>query len=278
MGYEIEEIRAVEAKKSTQATSSASATEKKSAKGGELDAGKSTVKGDCDYFDGRSVITDADTVVDIASIMNDKKASNMKPEALAAALKEKGYDVTVVKMGNRKAVQFKNGDYFVDSDGDGNLGTKDQNFQNALGKVEQNFGINLTELKESKYTRYHKYSEIGKGTNASSDVHSVDSADSAQSVNSLNSLNSLDRQNSLKGQDGDIQKIFSNLDSEMAARGYNGEKKSSDLWQEGKLSSVLQQLGISEPSLPDPSEAAVQRGLNLFGAAFDIAEQNEETL
>lgn len=284
MGYEIEEIQAVEARKATKTTSSASTTEKtekKTAKGGELDAGKSTVKGECDYFDGMSVITDADTVVDIATIMNDKKASNMKPEALAAALKEKGYDVTVVKMGNRKAVQFKNGDYFVDSDGDGNLGTKDQNFQNALGQVEKNFGVNLTALKESQYTRYHKYSEIGKGKEASKNITAVDGSDGVNSQNSVNSVNSQNSQNSLdslKGQDGDIQKIFSNLDREMAARGYNGGKTSTELWQEGKLSSVLQQLGISEPSLPDPSEAAVQRGLNLFGAAFDIAEQNEEAL
>ncbi len=281
MGYEIEEIQEVRAKRNTQANSSVSTTEKKSAKGGEMDAGKSTAKGDCDYFDGMSVITDADTVVDIATIMNDKKASNMKPEALAAALKEKGYDVTVVKMGNRKAVQFKNGDYFVDSDGDGNLGTKDQNFQNALGQVEKNFGVNLTSLKESQYTKYHKYSEIGKGKEASKNITAVDGTDgvnSQNSVNSMNSQNSLDSQNSLKGQDGDIQKIFSNLDRDMAAKGYNGGKTSTELWQEGKLSSVLQQLGISEPSLPDPSEAAVQKGLNLFGAAFDIAEQNEEVL
>ncbi len=266
MGDEIKEVKAVEEKKTTQAASPAAPAEKqKTEEAGqatgsgttrELDPGKSTVKGDTDYFDGKSVITDADTVIDISTIMKEHNASNMKPEQLAQYLKEKGYDVTIVKMGNRSAVQFKNGDYFVDSDGDGNLGTKDQNFQSALSTVEQKFGIDLSELKSAKALQvYHG------GSGGGADAAGL---------------------NGLGGQYGDLTKIFSQLDREMAARGYNGEKKSYDLWQEGKLPPVLQELGISVPPLPDPSEAAagagVQKGLNLFGAAFSIAEKNEEML
>jgi hypothetical protein len=283
MGHEIDEIRALEARKTTGTDASASRVEKKSSKSGELDQGKSTVKGDTDYFDGMSEITDADTVVDIATIMNEQKASNMKPERLAACLREKGYDVKVVKMGNRYAVQFKNGDYFVDSDGDGNLGTKDQNFQSALGKVEQNFGVNLNDLKTSQYTKYHKYSEIGKGKKASTDVHEVTGNTSTGVTGNvgmagMDRVDSQNMVNGLKGQNGDLAKVFSVLDGDMASRGYKGEKDSATLWQEGRLSSELQKLGIAEPDLPDPSEEAVQKGLNLFGAAFSIAEQNEEAL
>jgi len=282
MGHEIEEVKAVEARKATQPAAAPNAAPARPA-GGELDAGKSTVKGQTDYFDGKSVITDADTVVDIATIMSDKKASNMKPETLAAALREKGYEVEVVKMGNRKAVKFKNGDYFVDSDGDGNLGTKDQNFQNALGMVEKNFGVNLTALKESKYTAYHKYSEIGKDGTTASDVtgsNRVDAVNNLMPMNGINRLNAGEEGGEKLGEisGSDIGKVLSQLDGEMAARGYKGDMKASDLWQEGKLSPILQQLGISQPSLPEPGEFAVQKGLNLFGAAFAVAVMRENAL
>ncbi len=235
------------------------------ARTGELDPGKSTVKGTTDYFDGKSVITDADTVIDIAKIMDECKASNMKPETLAAELKERGYDVEVVKMGNRKAVQFKNGDYFVDSDGDGNLGTKDQNFQNALTSVEQKFGVNLSDLKSSKYTQIHK----GGGKK-------VDGLDGVLGLDGLNGLNGLD------GQKAQLDRIFAQLDVEMAAKGYDGAEKSEDLWKNRQLSPVLQQLEIPEPALPQPSSLGLAggllAGLNLFGAAYNVAQQREAAL
>ena len=104
---DITSLKAIEAAKLGQApaTAGAGATTTAAANraaGGELDAGKSTVKGSVDYFNGKSVITDADTVIDIAKIMDESKASNMSPEKMAAKLKEKGYDVQVVKIGNRR--------------------------------------------------------------------------------------------------------------------------------------------------------------------------------
>ncbi len=247
------------------------------AAGGELDAGKSTVKGTTDYFNGKSVITDADTAIDIAKIMDESKASNMSPEKMAAKLREKGYDVQVVKMGNRKAVQFKNGDFFYDSDGDGNLGTKDQNFQEALGAIEQKFGVNLHDLKTSKYTAYHKYSEIGKGKDATGKVTAVtDAGDGTPGVDTtLGAYNLMNQFNQGQGAGPNLTKVFANLDTELASHGYSGQT-AEELWQDGQLSSVLSQFGISEPKLPDTSmNFSMQSSLNLFGAAFGVATNRQ---
>jgi hypothetical protein len=249
------------------------------AAGGELDAGKSTVKGTTDYFNGKSVITDADTAIDIAKIMDESKASNMSPEKMAAKLREKGYDVQVVKMGNRKAVQFKNGDFFYDSDGDGNLGTKDQNFQEALGAVEQKFGVNLHDLKTSKYTAYHKYSEIGKGKDATGKVTAVTDAGGTEGTSaadtSLGAYNLMNQFNQTAGTGQNLTKVFANLDAELASHGYSGQT-AEELWQDGQLSGVLQQFGIAEPKLPDTSmNFPMQSSLNLFGAAFGVATNRQ---
>ena len=227
---------------------------------GELDPGKSTVEGDTDYFDGQSVITDADTVIDIASVMVEERDENMGPEKMARCLQEKGYDVKVVKVGGRPAVQFKNGDYFVDSNGDGNLGTKDQNFQHALSAVEQKFGINLSALKASKYTKVYN-------------GHRKDSSDllGVEGLEALGLASSLSR---------DLPKVFSQLDAQMASRGYQGDRTSQDLWEKGELSPVLGQLGIREPDLPNPSATSsgvgMQKALDLFGAAYHVARNREE--
>ncbi len=279
---DITSLKALEAAKAGQApggaapaaTTTAAANR---AAGGELDPGKSTVKGSVDYFNGRSVITDADTVIDIAKIMDESKASNMSPERMAAKLKEKGYDVQVVKIGNRKAVQFKNGDFFVDSDGDGNLGTKDQNFQEALGMVEQKFGVNLNDLKTSKYTAYHKYSEIGKGKDATGKVTAVDGAEGAAAANELGLYNMMNRlaQEDPSAQAQGLNSVFARLDVELAARGYNGGA-AADLWQEGRLTEVLADLGIPEPRLPDASAALnIDKSLNLFGAALGVVTSRQ---
>ncbi|GEM_PF-2770557 len=282
---DITSLKAVEAAKSGQApgTAGAGATTTAAANraaGGELDAGKSTVKGSVDYFNGKSVITDADTVIDIAKVMDESKASNMTPEKMAAKLKEKGYDVQVVKVGNRKAVQFKNGDLFVDSDGDGNLGTKDQNFQEALGMVEQKFGVNLHDLKTSKYTAYHKYSEIGKGKDATGKITQVDGTESAAAANELGLFNLMNRfaQEDPAAETQGLGGVFAKLDVEMAARGFSGGQ-AADLWQEGRLSEVLADLGIPEPKLPDSSSAVnMQKGLNLFGAAMGVATNRQASV
>ena len=286
MSSEIAALRGVEATRTGQtsgvagAPASTTAASNRAA-GGELDPGKSTVAGKTDYFNGKSRITDADTVIDIAKIMDENKASNMSPEKMANELREKGYDVQVVKMGNRKAVQFKNGDFFYDSDGDGNLGTKDQNFQEALGAVEKNFGVNLHALKTSKYTAYHKYSEIGKGSDYKGKVTGVVDAGGSRSAGGADGAAGLFDMmnpygtNAVTGVDPtqgtELKKTFAQLDSEMASRGHSGES-AADLWQEGKLSSVLNNLGISEPKLPDNSMALnMQKSMNLFGAALGVA-------
>jgi len=282
---DIASLKALEAAKLGQAagTAGSGATTTAAANraaGGELDAGKSTVKGSVDYFNGKSVITDADTVIDIAKIMDENKASNMSPEKMAAELKEKGYDVQVVKIGNRKAVQFKNGDFFVDSDGDGNLGTKDQNFQEALGMVEQKFGVNLNDLKTSKYTAYHKYSEIGKGKDATGKITQVDGTEGAAAANETGLYNLMNRfaQEDPAAEAQGLGGVFAKLDVELAGRGFNGGA-AADLWQEGRLSEVLADLGIPEPKLPDSSSAAnMQKSLNLFGAALGVATSRQASV
>jgi hypothetical protein len=282
---DITSLKAIEAAKAGQTTAAAApkaatTAAASRAAGGELDPGKSTVKGSVDYFNGKSVITDADTVIDIATIMHENKASNMSPEKMAAKLREKGYEVQLVKIGNRKAVQFKNGDFFVDSDGDGNLGTKDQNFQEALGMVEQRFGVNLHALKTSKYTAYHKYSEIGKGKDATGKITALDGTESAAAANELGLFNIMNRfaQEKQAAEARGLDNVFAKLDVEMAARGFNGGP-AVDLWHEGRLSQVLADLGIPEPNLPDASSAVnMQKSLNLFGAAMGVATNRQAAM
>lgn len=255
----------------------------------ELDAGKSTVKGDTDYFDGASVITDADTAIDIAKILDENQASNMSPEKMAGLLSEKGYNVEVVKVGNREAIKFENGDFFYDSDGDGNLGTKDQNFQSALSMVEQNYGVDLSELKNSKYTAYHEYSEIGK--NKEIDIESgtvVGSFAAGEGRNlALEAMNSKSNAaaegegavDAMGNEEGEETSTETNaqldeLDDQLQAAGYRGDKSAYDMWMDGELSGVLRQYGIEEPSLPETNDA-MSDSMALFGAALCVAGARE---
>ena len=115
-----------------------------------VDAGKSTVKGAVNYAEGSkdSVMTDADTVVEIAGILGENKAK-MNPDKLAKCLNERGYEVEATTVNGKKAIRFKNGDVFVDSNGDGGLHLKEMDYMNALTKVEQRFNVNLSGVKYS---------------------------------------------------------------------------------------------------------------------------------
>ncbi|MBQ7568947.1 hypothetical protein IJT17_09100 [bacterium] len=302
-----EEQAAVAAEESA-ATAQPAAEAAPKKKSDELCEGKSTQKGDVDYFDGASVITDADAVVDIATIMVENHASNMSPEKMAGLLSEKGYNVQVIKIGNRKAVQFENGDFFYDSDGDGNLGTKDQNFQSALTMVEQNYGIDLSELKNSKYTAYHKYSEIGKNkdlSNASISVLKTFGAFEGRDLNfeaQNNGSLSLPGYGGADGEGGEIMDalaeamnaekeaeeqeeaenelteetlaILDELEDALMAAGYRGDKSAYDAWMDGELSALLAQYDIAEPALPEGSEELAD-SMALFGAALSVAAARE---
>ncbi len=272
------------------AVSNVSATAAAVRASGELQAGKGTVKGTKDYFDGQSVITDADTVVDIATIMVESKASNMSPQKMAEKLAAKGYNVEVVKIGNRYAVEFENGDFFIDSDGDGNLGTKDQNFQDALSKVEKDYGVDLSNLKNSKYTAYHKYSEIGKNKDVSGlerkHVSSYEGdPNAASSVDAMDTYNLTELFKNMAKQKREAEKaseenknnvttVLDDIDGELEMAGYNGEKTAYELWLSGELSELLANYGITEPSLPEIS--SIDGTMNLFGAALEISEQRQQ--
>lgn len=238
----------------TSSTSSTSSS-RKVEDGEELLAGKSTQKGNCDYFTGKSVITDPDTVIDIARIMDKHHASNMKPETLAGYLREEGYNVEVVKMGNRYAIQFENGDFFYDSDGDGNLGTKDVNMQLALTMVEQQYGVDLTALKNSRYTAIYMGHEGDDGG-----VGMLDGADALK-----------DADKDGKKASSETLAILDDLDDELQAAGYRGERSAYELWADNDLSSTLFQYGIEEPSLPDAGDKTFESAMSLFGAALSIA-------
>lgn len=239
----------------TSSTASTSST-KQLSEGEELLEGKSTQKGSVDYFSGKSVITDPDTVIDIAKIMDKHHASNMKPETLAGYLREEGYNVEVVKMGNRYAIQFENGDFFYDSDGDGNLGTKDVNMQLALSMVEQQYGVDLTALKNSKYTAMymggHGDDEGGVG-----DLSALDGINDAEKAN--------------KKPSSETMAILDDLDEELQAAGYRGEKSAYDLWADDELTNTLFRYGIEEPSLPDTNDKTFESAMSMFGAALSIA-------
>ncbi|MDO5295555.1 MAG: hypothetical protein Q4F00_02785 [bacterium] len=298
---------------SATSTSSTSATEPKK-KSDELCEGKGKQAGTVDYFDGASVITDADTVVDIAKCFVENNASNMSPEKLAGLLSEKGYNVQLVQMGNRKAIQFENGDFFYDSDGDGNLGTKDQNFQSALTMVEQNYGVDLSELKNSKYTAYHKYSEIGKGKDLSGvsvkvlktfgafegrDLNfeaqnkgslslpgqgggedggaaAADAADAAKALDEAKQAEAEAEAQAEEEQEVNEETLamLDELDEALEAAGYRGDKSAYEAWMDGELSNLLAQYDISEPSLPE-SSADFADSMAIFGAAISVAAYRE---
>ena len=249
--------------------------------GGELLEGKSTQRGDTDYFTGKSVVTDPDTVIAIAKIMDSHHASDVVPERMAQWLREEGYNVQVVQVDGRKAVRFENGDYFYDSDGDGCVGTKDVNMQLALTMVEDQFGIDLSSLKNSKYTALH--GKIGSRTDGVGDpadplTHwSAVTGDGENAALDPNSLaNDLKDDAATKEEvSSETEAILEDLNNELEAAGYRGERTAYELWADGELSNVLFQYGIDEPSLPDSNDKAFEKAMAVFGAAMSIAAANE---
>ena len=269
----------------TDASSSTSKTSqpRQIGQGEEILEGKSTQRGDTDYFTGKSVVTDPDTVIAIARIMDEHHASDVVPERMAQWLRAEGYDVHVVMVDGRKAVKFENGDFFYDSDGDGCVGTKDVNMQLALSMVEEQFGVDLTSLKNSKYTALH--GKIGSRTDGVGDpgdpltswgtVTGADAAgDAALDPNSIADGLKDDAKTNEETQ-SETEAILEDLNDELEAAGYRGEKTAYELWADGELSNVLFQYGIDEPSLPDSNDKAFEKAMAVFGAAMSIAAANE---
>ncbi len=267
----------------TSETSDTSKTEKTRQRGDgdELLEGKSTQRGDTDYFTGKSVVTDPDTVIAIAKIMDEHHASDVVPERMAQWLRAEGYNVQVVMVDGRKAVRFENGDYFYDSDGDGCVGTKDVNMQLALSMVEEQFGVDLSSLKNSKYTALH--GKIGSRTDGVGDpadplTHwsTVTGAEGDAALDPNSIVNDMKEDAAIKDETAsETEAILEDLNNELEAAGYRGERTAYELWADGELSNVLFQYGIDEPSLPDSNDKAFEKAMAVFGAAMSIAAANE---
>ncbi|MBI3925639.1 MAG: hypothetical protein HY319_08875 [Armatimonadetes bacterium] len=238
--------------------------------GPELDAGKSTVKGTTNYASdkGKSVITDADTLIDISSILaqdRDGKTGNMKPEALCDELKKRGYNVEVTEVGGRPAIRFQNGDIFLDSSGDGQLGTEDVKFDSALGQVEQRFGVNLAGLK-------------GTMTALETEAKLQKQAKKVGEAGQYGYLLGAQNAPYAPVAQGDVEDLLGEVDARMAQAGYDGQEKARELWQNGRLNEILAQLGLNLPvPIPRPNDVAydlaMTRSMGLFGLAHTLAGQ-----
>ncbi|MEW6283863.1 MAG: hypothetical protein AB1758_34945, partial [Candidatus Eremiobacterota bacterium] len=224
----------------------------------ELDPGKSTQRGNQDYAEGKSVITDADTMVEIGTILQNRGRSELKLEDMATELRNRGYNVEVTEVDGKKAIRFPNGDIFVDSSGDGQLGTEDVNFQKSLANVEQKFGIDLSGLKGSLaiLEQRHKLEKALK---------KMDGLGMAGLFGE-----GMDDQLSRA-----IREILARTDTDMQRAGYRGNDSAYDLWQADNLEPVLKELNVTMPDLPAASELAygtsMMRATRIFQSAYEVA-------
>ena len=86
----------------------------------------------------------------------------------------------------------------------------------------------------------------------------------------LSALN--DAEKADKEDTSETKAILDDLDVELQAAGYRGEKSAYDLWADDELSTVLFRYGIGEPSLPDTKDTVFESAMAMFGAAMSIAE------
>ncbi|MBI3930300.1 MAG: hypothetical protein HY319_32490 [Armatimonadetes bacterium] len=225
----------------------------RAAGGRELDPGKSTQRGQVDYVDGLTDITDADTVVDISGILARNNRGQMKVDQMANELRNLGYNVQLTDVNGKKAIRFQNGDVFVDTSGDGQLGTEDVNFSKALSRVEGRFGVDLSSLKRT--------------------MEALDLRDrlkkQAEKMGALGQAGLLG-----VGEDG-LREKLRKVDRDMAAAGYEGRDDAFTLWSREQLDPKLTELGLPAPDLPRPAEIAFGRGMDrvagLATLAYDLA-------
>ncbi|GMU51267.1 MAG: hypothetical protein AMXMBFR33_04130 [Candidatus Xenobia bacterium] len=238
--------------------------------GGELEAGKSTQTGDTDYFEGKSVITDADTAVEIGEILVKRGKSDIKVDDMANELRDRGYNVEVTSVDGKKAIRFQNGDIFVDSSGDGQLGSEDVKFNESLSKIEQKHGINLAQMKSTldllaaqrKAEKAAKkmglagpgmYGLLGPGQPAPGEAGRPANYD----------------------YEAMVQEALAGLAPQMMAAGYQGGESPFELWKKGTLVPELARLNLTAPNVPVLEDHAMQAAICqcclLFQAAYQVA-------
>ncbi|MBI3929984.1 MAG: hypothetical protein HY319_30880 [Armatimonadetes bacterium] len=235
--------------------------------GPELDAGKSTVKGATNYASdkGKSVITDADTVVDISAILAQNQKGDIKPQVMADELKKRGYQVELTEVDGKPAIRFQNGDIFMDSSGDGQLGDDDINFDKALGQVEGKFGVNLGGLRGTM-------SALANGQKLKNEAEKLGEAGLYGYMMGNQNQNAPFAPVAQQ----DLEELLGEVDERMADAGYQGQEKARDLWRNGRLNEIMTQLGLNLPiPIPRPPDVAydmaMTRGMGLFGLAHRLA-------
>lgn len=224
----------------------------------ELDAGKSVTAGSTDYFDGPSRVTDADTVVELGQILSNRGKADVTIDSMAQELRSRGYAVETTTVEGKKALRFENGDVFIDTSGDGQLGTQDVNFQKALSAVEQKHGVNLSELKgvlnvlDQKRKMEQALKKMGAGgLGMASLLGGATGADPTDLA--------------------DIRRVLEGTDQEMRQAGYDKSPTALELWQKGELTPQLWQLDVPPPDIPSAEELAYGQSLNQAAGLFDLA-------
>ncbi|MEW6280465.1 MAG: hypothetical protein AB1758_17695 [Candidatus Eremiobacterota bacterium] len=244
----------------------------------ELDPGKSTQKGSINYAatnryneKNKSVITDADTMIEISEILAGTKKAKMEPEQLAEKLRERGYQVEVTQVDGRKAIRFSNGDMLVDSAGDASIGAVDIDVASALTQVEQRFGVNLGNLKQTWQAAALNDHEVQKRLG----IYSGE--DSALGLLGGNLLaEQMQQMLAGLGMDPgvleDLEAALAELDPMMAEKGHQGPT-AYELWNRGDLSPTLARLGLPAMNFPSPYEVAYPSFLNRSAGLFSLAYQ-----
>ncbi len=237
--------------------------------GRELDAGKSTQTGDTDYFEGKSVITDADTAVEIGDILVKRGKSDIKVDDMANELRDRGYSVEVTSVDGKKAIRFQNGDLFVDSSGDGQLGSEDVKFNESLSKIEQKHGINLTQMKST--------------LDLMAAQRKAEKAAKKMGLAGAGMYGLLGPGQAAPGEAGrpaydfeaTVKEALESLGPQMAAAGYQGQESPFELWKKGTLTPELARLNLTGPNLPMLEDRAMQAAVCqcclMFNAAFQVA-------
>ncbi len=223
----------------------------------ELDAGKSTQVGNTDYFDGPSRVTDADTVVELGQILANRGKADVTIDSMAQELRNRGYQVETTTVDGKKAIRFQNGDVFIDTSGDGQLGTQDVNFQKALSAVEQKHGVNLSELKGV--------------LNVLDQKRKLEQALKKMGAGGLGMASLLGANGPEAGDLASIKEVLAATDKDMRWAGYDKSTSAFELWQQSALTPELSNLGLSWPGIPTAEELSYRQSLQESAGLFDLA-------
>ena len=194
-----------------------------------------------------------------------KKAgkSGMKPDELVNALKEKGIEAYATEVNGKKAIKFANGDTFVDTSGNGVLDTDDKEWVEATKLLKEKYGDNIPQM---------------QGNQNANQVNALNGGDAAKAAGNDAPLlqkiaNPAAGNAAIQGIGGNAQNLkatMEDLDKQLKDKGYEGDA-AQDLFDKGELEQVLEQFGITMPTIGQ-NDSTANFVNSIFQNALKIAQ------